>query len=147
MIGQPNLQFDSGSRRRRLAIGINVSDVQDAIETAVGGKAVSQVLAGRAALRPGGALSGALPQHQGSDREHPAARALRRARFARRSCAKSRFSTALRKSTAKANSRYVAIKYSVRGRDLGSAVEEAIAKVNQTGETAARLSHRMGGRI
>ena len=28
-----------------------------------------------------------------------------------------------------ANSRYVAIKYSVRGRDLGSAVEEAMAKV------------------
>ena len=29
-----------------------------------------------------------------------------------------------------ANSRYVAIKYSVRGRDLGSTVEEAIKKVN-----------------
>jgi len=29
------------------------------------------------------------------------------------------------------NSRYVAIKYSVRGRDLGSAVEEAIAKVGK----------------
>src|SRR5208282_2037396 len=28
------------------------------------------------------------------------------------------------------NSRYVAIKYSVRGRDLGGAVEEAIRKVN-----------------
>ena len=30
-----------------------------------------------------------------------------------------------------ANSRYVAIKYSVRGRDLGSTVEEAIEKVNK----------------
>jgi heavy metal efflux system protein len=30
-----------------------------------------------------------------------------------------------------ANQRYVAIKYSVRGRDLGGAVEEAIKKVNQ----------------
>jgi len=29
------------------------------------------------------------------------------------------------------NRRYVAVKYSVRGRDLGSAVEEAMAKVNQ----------------
>ena len=28
------------------------------------------------------------------------------------------------------NSRYVAIKYSIRGRDLGSTVEEAIKKVN-----------------
>ena len=39
--------------------------------------------------------------------------------------------TARRRSTAKATQRYVAIKYSVRGRDLGSAVEEAIAKVNK----------------
>jgi len=30
-----------------------------------------------------------------------------------------------------ANSRYIAIKYSVRGRDLGGAVEEAMNKVNQ----------------
>jgi heavy metal efflux system protein len=30
-----------------------------------------------------------------------------------------------------ANSRYVAIKYSVRGRDLGSTVQEAIRKVNR----------------
>ena len=29
------------------------------------------------------------------------------------------------------NQRYVAIKYSVRGRDLGGAVEEAIEKVDQ----------------
>ena len=43
----------------------------------------------------------------------------------------SRRSTALRRSTAKANSRYVAIKYSVRGRDLGSTVEEAIKKVDK----------------
>src|SRR5262249_38343008 len=30
-----------------------------------------------------------------------------------------------------ANSRYIAVKYSVRGRDLGSTVEEAIRKVSQ----------------
>jgi len=30
-----------------------------------------------------------------------------------------------------ANSRYIAVKYSVRGRDLGSTVEEAMKKVNQ----------------
>jgi len=30
-----------------------------------------------------------------------------------------------------ANSRFIAIKYSVRGRDLGSAVEEAMHKVEQ----------------
>ena len=45
------------------------------------------------------------------------------------------------------NQRYVAIKYSVRGRDLGSTVEEAIDKVKQTGAIATRLPHRLGGRV
>ena len=45
------------------------------------------------------------------------------------------------------NQRYVAIKYSVRGRDLGSAVEEAMKKVNEQVQIAARISHRLGGRI
>ena len=48
--------------------------------------------------------------------------------FRWRSSARCRCWTARRRSTAKANSRYVAIKYSVRGRDLGSTVEEAIAR-------------------
>ena len=51
------------------------------------------------------------------------------------------------KFIAKANQRYIAIKYSVRGRDLGSTVEEAISKVNTAGQTAAWVSHRLGGRI
>ncbi len=46
-----------------------------------------------------------------------------------------------------ANSRYVAIKYSVRGRDLGSTVEEAMASSKQAGESAAPLQPRMGGRV
>ena len=45
MIGQPNLEFVV-DREKAARYGINVSDVQDAIETAVGGKAVSQVLQG-----------------------------------------------------------------------------------------------------
>ena len=42
------------------------------------------------------------------------------------------------------NQRYVAIKYGVRGRDLGSAVDEAIKKVQAAGEAAARLSASTG---
>src|ERR1700730_7948614 len=41
--GQPNLNF-TVDRQQAARFGINVSDIQDAIETAVGGKAVSQVL-------------------------------------------------------------------------------------------------------
>src|SRR5579864_4642494 len=45
VIGQPNLEFEV-DRAKAARFGINVADVQDAIETAVGGKAVSQVLEG-----------------------------------------------------------------------------------------------------
>ncbi len=45
VIGQPNLEFHV-DRDAAARYGINVADVQDAIETAVGGKAVSQVLQG-----------------------------------------------------------------------------------------------------
>ena len=45
------------------------------------------------------------------------------------------------------NSRYVAIKYSVPVRDLGSTVEEAIAKVNEQVKLPTGYQHRLGGRI
>ena len=43
------------------------------------------------------------------------------------------------------NSRYVAIKYSVRGRDLGSTVEEAIRQVNQRVKLPPRYSLEWAG--
>ena len=43
------------------------------------------------------------------------------------------------------NSRYVAIKYSVRGRDLGSTVEEAIAKVDRQVKLPAGYEVRWEG--
>src|SRR5207237_4120110 len=43
VIGQPNLNI-TVDRDKANRFGLNVSDVQDAVETAIGGKAVSQVL-------------------------------------------------------------------------------------------------------
>ncbi len=43
--GQPNLDFTI-DRRQAARFGINVADIQDAVQTAVGGNAVSQVLIG-----------------------------------------------------------------------------------------------------
>jgi len=43
--GQPNLDL-SIDRRQAARFGINVTDIQDAVQTAVGGNAVSQVLIG-----------------------------------------------------------------------------------------------------
>src|SRR5262249_18185302 len=45
ILGQPNLNI-TVDRQQAARHGINVADVQDAVETAVGGKAVSQVLQG-----------------------------------------------------------------------------------------------------
>ena len=45
VLGQPNLDF-SVDRDEAARFGINVSDVQDAIQTAVGGNALTQVLVG-----------------------------------------------------------------------------------------------------
>ena len=50
VIGQPNLNY-TVNRDAAARYGINVADVQDAIQTAVGGNAVTQVLARRGALR------------------------------------------------------------------------------------------------
>ena len=45
VLGQPNLNL-SVDRKKAARYGLNVADIQDAIETAIGGKAVTQVLDG-----------------------------------------------------------------------------------------------------
>jgi len=129
VIGQPNLNI-TVDRAKANRFGLNVSDVQDAIETAVGGKAVSEVLEGE-------------QRYDLVVRYQPKYRATLDAIRDIRLLAPSgeRVSLAqvcniqMRDGASQIyrenNSRYVAIKYSVRGRDLGSTVEEAIAKVNR----------------
>jgi heavy metal efflux system protein len=68
IIGQPNLTF-TVDRQAAARWGINVADIQDAIQTAVGGNVLSEVLNRRGAIRPGAALSEAVSRHQGSHRE------------------------------------------------------------------------------
>jgi cobalt-zinc-cadmium resistance protein CzcA len=126
--GQPNLNF-SVDRDRASRYGINVSDVQDAIQTAVGGNALTQVLIGEQRYD---LVLRYLPQYRDT-RE-----AIEKVRLLAPSGERVSLSQ-LTKVTVldggseiyrEANSRYVAIKFSVRGRDLGSTVEEAIQKVN-----------------
>ena len=83
VVGQPNLNFVV-DRKQAARYQINVADVQDAIQTAVGGNALTQVLRGERALRPRHALSSPVPRHQGSGGEDPLVVALRRTRV---SCA------------------------------------------------------------
>jgi heavy metal efflux system protein len=128
LLGQPNLDFEV-DRDEAARYGINVSDVQDAIQTAVGGNALNQVLIGE-------------QRYDLVLRYQPEFRNTREAierirlvaptgeRVSLAQLTKVRVKDGGSEIYREANSRYVAIKYSVRGRDLGSTVEEAIRKVN-----------------
>jgi cobalt-zinc-cadmium resistance protein CzcA len=126
--GQPNLNF-TVDRDQASRFGINVSDVQDAIQTAVGGNALTQVLIGE-------------QRYDLVLRYSPEYRDTKEAIEKVRLLAPSGERVSLAQLTKvsvldggseiyrEENSRYVAVKFSVRGRDLGSTVEEAIKKVN-----------------
>ena len=145
MIGQPNLQFKV-NRKKAARYGLNVSDVQDAIETAVGGKAVSQVLQGE--QRYDLVVRYDAPYRNTKEAvENIRLVAPSGERVSLAQLCDVQVLDGASEIYREANSRYVAMKYSVEGRDLGSTVEEAINKVTQAGETAGGLQDRLGGRI
>ena len=128
IIGQPNLNL-SVDREACARYSINVADVQDAIQTAVGGFPLTQVQQGEA-------------RYDVTVRYQPKYRDTRDAIENIRLLSPSGERVSLAQLThaseddgaeeiyREAGQRYIAIKYSVRGRDLGSTVEEAISKVN-----------------
>jgi cobalt-zinc-cadmium resistance protein CzcA len=129
VLGQPNLNI-TVDRQQAARHGINVADVQDAVETAIGGKAVSQVLQGEQRYD-------LVVRYQAPFRETKEAiesvRLLSPAgeRVSLAQLAKIEIRDGASEIYREENSRYVAIKYSVRGRDLGSAVEEAMSRVQE----------------
>ncbi|HTB97042.1 MAG TPA: CusA/CzcA family heavy metal efflux RND transporter [Terracidiphilus sp.] len=126
--GQPDLNFVV-DRQEAARYQINVADVQDAIQTAVGGNALTQVLRGEARYDM---VLRYLPQYRNTTE------AIRDIRLL--SPSGERVSLAQLCEVKEAdegseiyrenNQRYVAIKYSVRDRALGDAVREAIQKVD-----------------
>jgi cobalt-zinc-cadmium resistance protein CzcA len=127
VIGQPNLDF-AVDRDEASRYGINVSDVQDAIQTAVGGNALSQVLIGEQRYD---LVMRYLPQFRDTKEAIEKIRLLAPTgeRVSLAQLTKVRVSDGGSEIYREGNSRYIAVKYSVRGRDLGSTVEEAIRKV------------------
>ncbi len=128
IIGQPNLNFEV-DRDQAARFGINVSDIQDAVQTAVGGNALSQVLIGEQRYD---LVLRYLPQYRDTREAIERIRLLDPAgeRVSLAQLTKVSETDGGSQIYREANSRYVAIKFSVRGRDLGSTVEEAIKKVN-----------------
>ena len=129
VVGQPNLNFVV-DREQAARYQINVADVQDAIQTAAGGNALTTVLQGE---RRYDLVMRYLPAYRSTKEALENIRLLspsgERVSLAQLCKVETRDGAA--EIYREANRRYVAIKYSVRGRDLGSTVEEAIEKVNK----------------
>jgi heavy metal efflux system protein len=129
VLGQPNLNV-TVDRAACARHQINVADVQDAVQTAVGGNALTQVLKGEArydlTLRY-------LPQYRNTKEAIENIRLLSPTgeRVSLAQLCTISVTDGASEVYREGNQRYVAIKYSVRGRDLGSTVEEAIKKVNE----------------
>ena len=125
--GQPNLNIRV-DRAKIDRFGLNVSDVHDAVETALGGRAVSQILQGERRFD-------LVVRYQESYRNTVDDIAdLRLLAPSGERVSLDQIATITMDDGAsmiyrEGGSRYIAIKYSVRGRDLGSTVEEAIKRV------------------
>ncbi len=127
IVGQPNLNFRV-DRDAAARYGINVADVQDAIQTAVGSSALTQVQQGEARFD----VTLRYQKQYRDTRE-----AIENVRLLAPSGERVALSQLTTVSTddgaeqinREGGQRYIAIKYSVRGRDLGSTVEEAISRV------------------
>jgi cobalt-zinc-cadmium resistance protein CzcA len=129
VLGQPNLNV-TVDREQAARYQINVADVQDAIQTAVGGNALTQVLKGEARYD---LTMRYLPKYRDTEEAIENIRLLSPSgeRVSLAQLCKISVTDGASEIYREGNRRYVAIKYSVRGRDLGSTVEEAIRKVNE----------------
>ena len=125
--GQPNLDL-TVDRQAAARFGINVADVQDAIQTAVGGFPVSQVLQGEAVYN-------VVVRYQKPYRDTKEAiqniRLLSPSgeRVSLAQVTKVQVSDDAYDIYRENGSRYVAIRFEVRGRDLGTTVRESIDKI------------------
>jgi cobalt-zinc-cadmium resistance protein CzcA len=133
VIGQPNLNFKV-NREAAARFGINVADIQAAIEGAVGGTIagapVTQVLDGEARYD---VMARYSPQYRSTPDEIKNIRLLAPSgeRVSLAQLCDITTADGAEEIYREGSSRFVAIKYSVRNRDLGSTVQEAIDKVNK----------------
>jgi cobalt-zinc-cadmium resistance protein CzcA len=129
VLGQPNLNF-AVDRRAAARYQINAADVQDAIQTAVGGNALTQVLQGEQRYD---LVMRYLPAYRNTKEAIESIRLVAPSgeRVSLAQLCQVRVQDGASEVYREGNSRYIAIKYGVRGRDLGGAVEEAIKKVDE----------------
>jgi len=129
IIGQPNLTF-TVDRLAAARFGINVGDIQDAIQTAVGGTVLSEVLKGEAQFDL--VLRYQKPYRDTREAiENVRLLSPTGERVSLAQLTKIGTTDGAEEIYREGEQRYIAVKYGVRGRDLGGAVEEAISTVNK----------------
>ncbi|HEY1984559.1 MAG TPA: CusA/CzcA family heavy metal efflux RND transporter [Terracidiphilus sp.] len=128
-MGQPNLEF-TVDRDAAARFGINVADIQDAIQTAVGGNAVSQVLQGEARYD---VVVRYKEPYRNSQEAIANIRLLAPSgeRVSLAQLTKVEVREGAYDIYREANQRYVGVRYEVRDRDLGSTVQDAMVKVTK----------------
>ena len=125
--GQPNIDLTI-DRQAAARFGINVADIQDAVQTAIGGNPVSQVLQGEAVYN-------VVVRYQKPYRDTKEAiqniRLLSPSgeRVSLAQLTKVQIRDDAYDIYREGGSRYAAIRFEVRGRDLGTTVKEAIDKI------------------
>jgi heavy metal efflux system protein len=126
--GQPDLDIQV-DRQKAARWGINVADVQDAVQTAIGGTALTQVLKGEQSYN---LTLRYLPNYRDTEEAIQNIRLLAPTgeRVSLAQLCTIREADEGSEIYREDNQRYVAIKYSVRGRPLGDTVRQAIQEVN-----------------
>jgi cobalt-zinc-cadmium resistance protein CzcA len=143
VVGQPNINIKV-DRAKIDRYGLNVADVQNVVETALGGRAVSQILQGerrfdlvvrmqepyRRTIEDVGNIRVLAPSGE---------------RVALNQLSNIEINDGASMIYREDSQRYIAIKYSIRGRDLGSTVEEAIEQVGKEVELPEGYRIRWAG--
>ena len=149
VLGQPNLNITI-DRLKAARYGLNVSDINTVVQAALGGTVATTVLEAdrqfgvtvRLAPRVSqqldviGNIKVGLPDAGSGNAYIPLSE-----------LATITLDTGASYIFRERNQRFIPIKFSVRGRDLASAVAEAQQRISQEREAADRLSDRMGRRV
>jgi cobalt-zinc-cadmium resistance protein CzcA len=128
-LGQPNVNIVI-DRDKIAQHGLNISDVQDVIETAVGGKSASQIIQGEKRFD-------LVVRYRPEDRQ--SVESIRRIlvatpqgyRVPLEELAQIKIEEGASMIYREENKRFIALKFGIRGRDLGGVIEEAQDKVKR----------------
>jgi heavy metal efflux system protein len=129
-LGQPELKIELSEERMGI-YGVTTAECQAVIEMAVGGKTVSKLYEGNKKFD---IRVRYLPQFRKTEKEigNLMVPSINGTKIPLKELAKISFNTGPAFVYRENNDRFIAIKFSVRGRDMGSTIEEAQEKVGKT---------------